>query len=219
MRARNGTVHAASMGSGERKVSRVPRAEGPNERDDDASMDEAALIQAARRDPAAFGPLYARYVDRVYSYLRLRLGVAGADDAGDLTQQVFAQALNAMPRFEPHAGVSIGAWLLRIARNAATDWQRRQRPTIPWEAVHEEQHPTEADTAESAALRDDERAHVQRMLVTLDDQTREAILLRFTADLTLAEIGALQGCSEEATRKRITRALHALKERFHDDTP
>jgi RNA polymerase sigma-70 factor (ECF subfamily) len=197
----------------------VPWAEGPQERDDDDAVDEAALIQASRRDSAAFGRLYARYVDRVYAYLRLRLGVAGADDAGDLTQQVFAQALNALPRYEPHADVSIGAWLLRIARNAATDWQRRQRPTIPWEAVHEDQQPAEADTAESAALRDDERAHVQRMLATLDEQTREAILLRFTADLTLAEIGALQGCSEEAARKRITRALHALKERFYDDTP
>jgi RNA polymerase sigma-70 factor (ECF subfamily) len=197
----------------------VSGAERPHNQDNDPSLDESALIQAAQRDPAAFGPLYARYVDRVYTYLRLRLGVAGADDAGDLTQQVFAQALNAMPRYEPHAGVSIGAWLLRIARNAATDWQRRQRPTIPWEAVHEEQQPTEADSTESAALRDDERAHVQRMLATVDDQTREAILLRFTADLTLAEIGALQGCSEEAARKRITRALHALKERFHEDTP
>ncbi|HKV85011.1 MAG TPA: RNA polymerase sigma factor [Ktedonobacterales bacterium] len=196
----------------------MSRAERPQDQNDEPSDDEAALIQAARGDPAAFGRLYARYVDRVYTYLRLRLGAAGVDDVGDLTQQVFLRALNALPRYEPRAGVSVGAWLLRIARNAATDWQRQRRPAIPWEAVHEDQQPVAPDTAESAALRADERVRIQRMLAILDEQTREAILLRFTAQLTLAEIGALQGSSEEAARKRITRALHALKERFHDDT-
>ncbi|MGH2484756.1 MAG: RNA polymerase sigma factor [Ktedonobacterales bacterium] len=196
----------------------MSRAERQQHQNDEPPVDEAALILAARRDPAAFGQLYARYVDRVYTYLRLRMGKAGADDAGDLTQQVFLRALNALPRYEPRADVSIAAWLLRIARNAATDWQRRQRRTIPWEAVPEEQQPVATDTAESTALRNDERARVKRMLETVDEPTREAILLRFTARLTLVEIGALQGTSEEAARKRITRALHALKERFHDDT-
>lgn len=184
--------------------------------------DESVLIQSAQAEPAAFGPLYARYVDRIYSYLLTRTGPARPEDAADLTQQVFLRALDALPRFEPRAGVSVAAWLFRIARNAATDWQRSQRTarqSVPWEAVPEHLHPAAAETAEGDALRRDEIAQVQHMLAGVEEETREALLLRFTAQLTLAEIGAVLGSSEDAVRKRITRALHALKERYHDDAP
>jgi RNA polymerase sigma-70 factor (ECF subfamily) len=200
-------------------VSRDHRAGGPG---DTTLPDEVALIQAAQQDLAAFGPLYARYVDRIHTYLRTRTGWSRAEEAADLTQQVFLHALDALPRYQPREGVSVGAWLFRIARNAATDWLRRQRPTllsVPWEAVPEELHPCAPETAEDIALRREEIAEVQRLLAALDEETREALVLRFTGQLTLAEIGAVLGASEDAVRKRITRALHTLKERYHDDTP
>ncbi|HEU5441533.1 MAG TPA: RNA polymerase sigma factor [Ktedonobacterales bacterium] len=187
-----------------------------------ATSDEVALIQSAQADLAAFGPLYARYVDRIYSYLLTRTGSARPEDAADLTQQVFLRALDALPRYQPRAGIPLAAWLFRIARNVATDWQRSQQParrTVPWEAVPEQLHPAAPETAEGDALRRDEIAQVHRMLAEVDEETREALLLRFTAQLTLAEIGAVLGSSEDAARKRITRALHALKERYHDDAP
>lgn len=180
-----------------------------------AVSDDAALMLAAQRDIALFEPLYARYVDRIYSYLRMRAGRDGADEAADLTQQVFLRALDALPRYQIRAGGSVAAWLFRIARNAATDWQRSQRRTVPWEAVPEDLHPCAEDSAESATLRRDEIAEVQRLLALLDATTREALILRFTAQLTLAEICAVLGISEDAARKRITRALHTLKERYH----
>lgn len=184
--------------------------------------DEAAVIRAAQRDLAAFGPLYARYVDRIYTYVCGRTGPARAEDAADLTQQVFLRALDALPRYRTRDGIPVAAWLFRIARNAATDWQRRQRPalrTVPWETVPEELHPQAPDTADGVALRRDEIAEAHRLLASLDEETREALLLRFTAQLTFAEIGVVLGTSEDAARKRIARALHALKERYHDDTP
>jgi len=48
---------------------------------------ENALIQAARSDPRAFGELYERYLQRVYSYVYYRTG--NAADAEDLTSRVF----------------------------------------------------------------------------------------------------------------------------------
>lgn len=206
-------------------VSRGVQSQFNGSQDDEAALgtsEEAALIQSAQADLAAFGSLYARYVDRIYSYLLTRTGLARPEDAADLTQQVFLQALNALPRYQPRAGISPAAWLFRIARNAATDWRRSQRTahqTVPWEAVPEHLHPAASETVEGDALRRDEIAQIRRLLAALDEETREALLLRFTAQLTLAEIGAVLGSSEDAARKRITRALHALKERYHDDAP
>ncbi len=183
---------------------------------DERDEDEEGLVRAAQHDRAAFGPLYARYRDRLYTYLRTRTGTA--DDAADLTQQVFMQALEALPRYRSQ-GVSLAAWLFRIARNAATDWQRRQRPTVPWDAVPEAFHPSAPETADGALLQREAFAPLYALLATLDAPTREALILRFTAQLTVAEIGAVLGKSEEAARKQITRALHTLKEQYHDDTP
>lgn len=181
-----------------------------------SDADEGALVRAAQHDVAAFGALYARYQDRIYSYLRTRTGQA--EEAADLTQQVFVQALDALPRYRAQ-GVSVAAWLFRIARNAAIDWQRRQRPTVPWDALPEAFQPCAPETADGALLQREAFAPLYALLAGLDAPTREALILRFTAQLTLAEIGAVLGKSEEATRKRITRALHSLKEQYHDDIP
>ena len=64
--------------------------------------DEAALIAAARTEPAAFGELYKRYLGRVYGYLRAR--TSSDEDAADLAQQVFISAMDALPRYEPRGG-------------------------------------------------------------------------------------------------------------------
>jgi len=187
-----------------------------NESDHDALNDEAALIHAARQHPAAFGPLYDRYVDRIYVYLWAR--TSSVEDAADLTQHVFTQALDALPRYR--AGrVPFAAWLFRIARNAATDWRRRQHATVAWDFVPDALHPRAPDDLEAGVLRRESLTHLRALLAALDTETRDALILRFTAGLTLAEIGAVIGKSEEATRKKIARALHALKEQYHDDTP
>jgi RNA polymerase sigma-70 factor (ECF subfamily) len=177
--------------------------------------DEATLIQAAQRDPAAFGPLYARYLDRIYAYLWLR--TAREEDAADLTQQVFVRALDALASYRRQE-VPFAAWLFPIARNTAIDWHRRQRPTVPWESVPEVLHPAVEGTVERDLLRQEAVAHLDTLLVALEPETREALLLRFTAQLTLAEIGVVLGKSAEATRKQITRALHRLKEQYDDDS-
>ena len=186
-----------------------------NESDHDAVTDDAALIHAAQRHPAAFGPLYDRYVDRIYAYLWAR--TSSAEDAADLTQQVFVQALDALPRYRAGRG-PVAAWLFRIARNAATDWRRRQRPTVAWDLVPAALHPRASDEVEARVLRQEELIRLRALLTALDADTREALILRFAAGLSLAEIGGAIGKSEEATRKRITRALQALKEQYHDDT-
>jgi RNA polymerase sigma-70 factor (ECF subfamily) len=77
---------------------------------------EDGWIQAAQLDIAAFEPLYLRYRERIYGYLRTRL--KSDEDATDLTQQVFLQAMHAPPRYKSR-GVPFAVWLFRIARNAA----------------------------------------------------------------------------------------------------
>jgi RNA polymerase sigma-70 factor (ECF subfamily) len=81
------------------------------------------------RDPAGFEQAYERYRLPVYRYLRAR--VVHDEDALDLTATTFERAFAKRASFHPRDG-GLGAWLFRIARNAAIDAQRRRT----WGDVH-----------------------------------------------------------------------------------
>ena len=165
------------------------------------------LVRAAREDPAAFAPLYQRYRDRVFAYIRTRTRTV--DDAMDLTQQVFLRALDGLPHYRGQRDMFI-AWLLRIARNAVTDYYRRRRVTVTWDLVPTALLPLAVGDPEADALRDESLEHLRAALAALDPATRELLALRFGARLTVGEIAAVVGKGEAATRKKLARTLHAL---------
>ncbi len=95
-------------------ISALPTAGGKNPLA--ANDDEARWIAAAQASPNAFEPLYLRYRGRVYHYLRTRLN--NDEDAADATQQVFLQALKALPKYKQR-GIPFAVWLFRIAHHLA----------------------------------------------------------------------------------------------------
>jgi RNA polymerase sigma-70 factor (ECF subfamily) len=175
--------------------------------------DEAGRIAAAQVDPAAFAALYRRYLPRVYRYLRARAPVL--EDAADLTQQVFLQALDALPSYRP-SGAPFAAWLFRIARHVAIDADRRRRPALDVAALPEALHPADDREPEAIILRREALAHLGALLRRLDPEKRELLALRFGAGLSATEIAAVVGKRPEAVKKQLTRILHALKEQYRE---
>jgi RNA polymerase sigma-70 factor, ECF subfamily len=182
--------------------------------DRDDGPDDAALVQAVRVDPAAFAPLYERYRDRVYWYLRTR--TASADDAADLLQQVFLQALDRIDQYKPKQGPFV-AWLFGIARHVSSNHNRRRRPTVPWDLVPEVLRPISNDDPESHALHNESLARLSDIFASLDRDRRELLVLRYVVGLSFAEIGPIVGKSEAATRQQVSRLLRALKEHYRED--
>ena len=174
---------------------------------------ESALIQAAQKDPAAFAPLYQRYRDRIYAYLRTRTRTA--EDAADLTQQVFLQALDALPHYRSGRAPFV-AWLVRIARNTAATYYKRHRPTITWDLVPESLQPLAEDDLDARVAQREAVARLHVVLGACDAGTREVLALHFAAQLTVAETAAAVGKSEAAVKKQLTRTIHALKEQYHE---
>ena len=184
----------------------------PCEGEPAAGGDEAALVEAARTQPQAFAALYQRYLTRIYRYLRTRAD--SEEDAADLTQQVFLNALDALATYHER-GLPFAAWLFRIARNVATDYHRR-RPTVTWDLVPEALQATGDGGPEAALLQQEALTRLRSVLARLDAEKRELLALRFAAGLTAPEMAAVVGKSEAAVRKQLARTLHALKERYHD---
>ncbi len=174
---------------------------------DDVSIDHEATAARARSDREAFGALYVAHRETVFRYLRARCG--SDDDALDLTGVTFERALAAIPRYASRGG-GVVAWLLRIARNAVIDQERRRRPLIPqWKAP---EHASPDPTPEEASINAEERRTLREHLAQLPAVQRDALALRYAAGLTASEIGAVIGKSEEATQKLMSRAIARLKE-------
>src|SRR3954463_1258182 len=91
----------------------------------------AAVVRAKQGCDDAMRLLYLRYADNVYGYVCSI--VRDEHEAEDVTQQIFAKLLTALPKDEPR-GVPFSAWILRVAHNAAIDHVRARRE-VPFAEV------------------------------------------------------------------------------------
>ena len=150
----------------------------------------------------AFSLVYERYRLPVFRYLRAR-GV-GDEDALDLTAVTFERAFAARHRFRTRDG-GLGAWLFRIARNAAIDAHRHRGPERP--LAPDDEPALYADGVEVEARRE-----LLDAVAALPEVQRDAIRLRYAAGLSAREIGVVLGHTEDAIQKQIQRGIHALRE-------
>lgn len=158
-------------------------------------------------DRPEFEDVYREYLGRIYAFVRAQVGTSA--DAEDVTAQVFMNAYQAYPRFEPR-NTTPAAWLFRIARNATLDHFRAQGRRERLRRTIEHQPVADADPARQA----EERIQYEALLVQvaqLPQRQRDAISLRHSG-LSFDEVGRLMGCSEDAAKMLYHRALRALKE-------
>jgi RNA polymerase sigma-70 factor (ECF subfamily) len=181
---------------------------GPDEDRLVAFDPDRSAVEGARRDPRRFEALYRKYVGQVYSFAVYELRDHHA--AEDLTEQVFLQALAALPRFHERAlgegTSSFRAWLFQIARHLASNQRRatRRHPSAPLETALEVSAP---DDPAAAAVRRDEAVHAWAAVARLPGDRRTAVILRFVDEMSVPEIATVLGRSEGAVRVLLHRAL------------
>jgi len=171
-------------------------------------------VEAAKRDVAAFEPLYRKYVTHIYSLALYETRDPHA--AEDLTEQVFLRVLDALPRFreQGEGGQStFRAWLYAIARNVIANERRRQR-RHPEDAIDAALELAAPDDPANAALTRDEARRAWQAGRELPADRRQALELRFVHELSAREIGEIMGRSEGAVRVLIHRALGSVRRRM-----
>jgi RNA polymerase sigma factor (sigma-70 family) len=155
-----------------------------------------------------FERLYNAEAGGLYSFLAYRTGDRGL--AEDLLADAFEKALRSRARYDRKKG-SEKTWLYTIALNLLRDNARRRAA---------ESRALQRTGATGEALDDpgmagvEHRDEVQRALATLAPEEREAISLRFGADLTVPEIAEVLGEPLTTVEGRVYRALRKLRERM-----
>jgi RNA polymerase sigma-70 factor (ECF subfamily) len=175
--------------------------------------DEPALVARARRDPGAFGQLYERYVDRVYSYVYHRVG--NAQDAEDLTARTFYRALDKLDTYEDR-GLPFSAWLFRIAHNLTANWHRDHKARNFLSLDRLWGHGTDKDAPEEQVTQQEEQAALLEAIDRLPEERRNLLHYKFGTSLSNLEIGEIMNKSESAIKSLYFRTLAALRQDLED---
>ena len=176
--------------------------------------DLTRLVASARGgDEDAFLSLYGQFADRVYRFFLYRAGQPA--DAEDLTQLTFLRAIEALPRYEER-GLPFAAWLFRIARNAAIDFERTRHDHLLLDDFEHLVDPPRAGDDLGLAI---ERDDLLRAIEALTRDQREVLAFRFFADLSALDTGRLMGRSAATVRGLQARALAALRRQLATGSP
>lgn len=168
---------------------------------------DGRLVEAALTDPDAYRHLVDLYQSRVYATALRLLG--NESDALDATQEAFLRGYRALSRFR--VGRRFGPWICTIAANVARDQLRDPvRRFLRYGLGHVE---TEAETRASDGVERSEReARLEAALRKLKPKLREAVVLRFVADMSIEEVADALEIGESAAKMRIKRALEQLEQ-------
>lgn len=171
--------------------------------------EEQLVLSAQAGDDRAFEQIYEEYFDKIYRYIVVRVG--NQADAEDLTEEVFLKALESIGSFE-WRGISIAAWLFRIAHNVVVDHLRRmsKRQTTPIE----EGVPSRGPSPHEKAAINLTMEKLKTALTRLTQAQQQVLSLRLAGGLSIAETARVMGKTEGAVKASQHSALKALRRIF-----
>lgn len=156
------------------------------------------------------GGLYRRHSGVVYSYLRchVRLRV----DAEDLTAEVFEAAIRGLSTYVPSRG-SERVWLLGIAHHRLVRFHRKRARSIR-QGIEPDKLPSPLADPEEQVLLSERRTEILEAIGRLASRDRQAITLRYIAELNIKEVARVLAVSRtnaavllHRARKRLSRQL------------
>jgi RNA polymerase sigma-70 factor, ECF subfamily len=179
----------------------------------DGGPDDRALLRAhVEGDPDAFGVLFARHRDRLWS---VALRTSGdPEEAADALQDALVSAFRRAGSFRGDSAVS--TWLHRIVVNACLDRYRRRKvrrlEPLPEDLDDRADLAVTGDQNDPAdvALEHEQRVGVLRALATLPIDQRAALVLVDMEGYSIDEAASILGCATGTVKSRCSRGRARL---------
>lgn len=171
------------------------------------SATDAELITLAQSGEVdAFGHLYERYLDRIFRYVRARVGEKHV--AEDITEMVFLRSFESLDTYEER-GHPFSAYLYQVARNLLVDHYREDDDLIPLQRIETKE--AIASDSEQTAIKREMMAVLVKAMTKLPAEYQEVIRLRILLQLPTSETAEWMDRSTGAIRVLLHRAMKALK--------
>jgi RNA polymerase sigma-70 factor (ECF subfamily) len=160
--------------------------------------------QAQAGDEAAYRQALERIAVRLRAYLRRRMQSL-PDDLEDLVQETLLALHLQRGTHDPEVPVS--AWVLAIARHKLVDlWRRRGRQ----DALHDPIDDVDEASLVAAQAEGGTQRDLVKLLDSLPEAQRTAILLTKVEGLSVAEASERTGASASAIKVQVHRGLKKL---------
>jgi RNA polymerase sigma-70 factor, ECF subfamily len=181
---------------------------------------ELAIVERCRRqDYEAFGKLVDAYQNRVFGFVRRM--VSNAEEASDITQDVFIRAFQSFHRFDGRC--SVRTWLFRIAYNLCVD-RARKIDRSPNEVSL--QGTTEIDETfdvpdgrwqpDQLAIDAEMAAAIDEAIKSMSEKLRSVLLLHDKEDLPYEEIAQMVGVPVGTVKSRLFLARAHLQQHLRN---
>jgi RNA polymerase sigma-70 factor, ECF subfamily len=166
---------------------------------DSEVRDEVKLVDRVRDgDREAFGEIYKKFAPLVHGVVLARVP---HDEVQDIVQDVFMTAYNNLHTLRDKSVV--GAWIVGIARNRATEFYRQARP------IEELSDDIRGKSQPHAEARE-----IMSALRSLPDAYRETLILRLVEGMTGAEIAERTGLKPQSVRVNLHRGMEMLRQKL-----
>lgn len=180
-----------------------------------SDQEEHGLVRRAQQDDKiALSELYERYFEKIYRYCCFKTG--DPYEAEDITQETFIKAIREIKHFEFKKGASFSSWLYRLAHNLAVD-NFRKKNRIHNIQIFEEALISDIYSSDnpqnSVEIRNDFE-HMIDAVKQLTPKQKEVVALRFTSELTLAEVALLMGKTVGTVKSLQHSAVRALRKKM-----
>jgi RNA polymerase sigma factor (sigma-70 family) len=182
--------------------------------------DEDVMEQLQAGVVQAFDIIVNRYKDRLHNFL-FRY-THNHEDCEDLVQETFLRVYRSRHSYERIAKLS--TWMYTIALNLAKSmYKKKQRMSlISIHADDSDPDSREFEITDTTILQDD-ALHIklsvqelEKAMMELNDDFREAIVLRDIQQLTYEEIAEITGTAMGTVKSRINRGRQQLQEIIGD---
>lgn len=141
-----------------------------------------------------------------------------ADDANDMTQEVFLRVFRSLHTYQPGAG-AFRTWLVRLTRNLLIDHYRRTKKDQALSPLDDSSYKLEqtqgvAARADGLTTSREAADLIQKGLQQLSPELREAVILRDIQGLEYREIAEALGVPSGTVKSRISRGRTELAQRL-----
>lgn len=172
----------------------------------DAVTEQALIERCRKQDSEAFGQFIDLYQSRVFGFVRRM--IADAEEAADVTQEVFIRAYQHFSRFDARS--SVKTWLFKIAHNLCVDYARKSKRApfaTSLSATDDESEPIEvADVRwqpELVTMDEELAAAVDEAILSMSDKLRSVLLLHDRDDLAYDEIASVLAIPVGTVKSRL----------------
>lgn len=161
-------------------------------------------------DDMAIEELVIRYQKLIYAFV-FRM-VKDVEEAKDLTQKIFLNAINGVRGFKGRS--SFKTWLYQIASNASLNHISRDRRE---EVELDDSIAGNQRGALSLLIEREGREGIRENMERLSERQRLAMILRAYEGLSLEETAAIMGCSEGAVKAHYHNGIKKMRTLLRDE--